>query len=462
MANYYYVNSTVALNAGVYTSLQTGAWPTSNFTTVGAAMGHTTAPVSGDLIIVSTSHSETISSATIVGLAISGGATYLRVISTDNANCENYTEASTAQFTVTSYIDTRQSHWFGIYFQAAKIGPMQARSTDETFSSFIDCKIHWTGGSSDYFLSHQNNSSKYLFNNCDFVSESGVTNASIVSVITGPAFVELINCRCSGAGTWLGITSASTRNCKITATGCDLSPLTNLLADVGGTTNDRTQDVVLNNCKVRASVVWVEEIPINADFRFEAFGCTDSTSDNPNMFHIESFMGTVDSEFEDNVPTSTGVVRTDGTTMSGEAAGIYMSAKAVTLTGKCDPSRPFSFELPVQWSALSVASTDTVRVYICGPAGLTDTDISVSLMYRDGTDIATISNVISSTNHDPLAAGTALTTDASSTWTNSGALSKYQIDLVAASASDCAPSVVITLMKDNITVYFDTEYGLVA
>ena len=51
MANYYYVNSNVALSAGLYATKQTGAWPTNNFTSLAGAAAHSTAPTSGDFVI---------------------------------------------------------------------------------------------------------------------------------------------------------------------------------------------------------------------------------------------------------------------------------------------------------------------------------------------------------------------------------------------------------------------------
>lgn len=469
MANYFYVKaggtaigsvSDATASDGIANTKLTGTFASlgDTFPKVEDVMLGTVTPATGDFIVVSDSHIQTFSAIAWLGINVAGGASYLTMLYAEDANCDTYSVLTATSLTITGGFFSRQLHLFGAYFDFAKINPLNVNITEQQSSSYNDCIFENTSGADDSMFLFSAVDAKVDYRNCEFISNAGVTTQSVFGIIN-ISTVSLENCKMSGAGGWDSLVRAATRPIRLKASGCDFSAATQIIALSGGTVTSGTQKFRFDNCHVKSSVVWVEETPANPSFRLEAYNCTNTTDDNPNQFFVQDYVGTAESIIEDGTAL---VVRTDGSEMAMETSGDYMSCKVITNT-HCGRHYPFTFEMPVTWSALSAAATDTIRLFLTGPSGLTDADVMATVSYRDGTTKAQI-NTLYSADFDPIGAGVALTSDGTSTWTNAGALTKYQIDLDTSidAGIDQYPIVTIHVRKPSITVYFDTEYELVA
>ena len=463
MANYFYLSSASGggTTGNSYGTKQTGTFTALTSTNVFSTLAQviTAGPVAGDFICVSSSHQETTTAATLT-IGSAGGASYGVMVSVDEANCDTYKVSTAYQFSLGGTYTVNQMHHYGIAFTTANFGAIRP-SLLNSMVTFNQGSMTLTGTADS--VVQMGTLQCVKFRGVEFISDTGTSNY-IVNGASAYTRVEFENCKISVAnsGTWAAVTRYFNGQSFVSAKGCDFSLGGTVIMNSGGVTNDDEQICILNNCQLQSSTSagWNETQAVSYS-RIEAYNCTDSTSDHPNQFWIGDYVGTVESVFEDNVPTGSGVVRTDGTAMDMESAGLYLSAKVIT-TSKCGRHYPLSFELPAQWSGLSSVSTDVIRLYIASSVTLTDADIVITASYRDGTNtyqIRTVENAV----FDPIGAGTALTTDSTSTWTNSGALNKYQVDLDTSGAAgiDQIPIITIHVMKAG-TIHFDTEYDLVA
>ena len=150
--------------------------------------------------------------------------------------------------------------------------------------------------------------------------------------------------------------------------------------------------------------------------------------------------------------------------MTEEAADTYLSFK-ITTNANTTIETPFYFDLPTQWSELSAATTDNIRIHLACADILTDADVWVEVLYSDGTTKVQYNRAVS-VAQDPMRTGTTLTTDSTSTWSSGSVTNKYQIDVDTSGdvGSDCAPIVRVYINSDpaSSTIYFDSEYELVA
>jgi hypothetical protein len=458
MANYYYLNSTSSTNDGLYTSLQTGAWPSNNFDTLNALITYATF-ATGDFIIVSVDHEETVSqTGDITGVTTGGGATYMTMVSTANAECETYTPATAYQFSVTGVHKPTQLHVFGIYYKSARNNPIQCNQALNSMVAFNDCIFQETSGADDSIFAPGVAYSDIIWRNCEFKADSGVTTASICTCDAVSLSLQFENCTLTGLGDWDSVVKSATAQSKTTAKGCDFSQSTQLLALAGGSVSDDEIIMRLDNCEVDPNVVWVEETPANANFSFEAYNCTNSDDENPNEFYIQQYTGTAESEIG---AAGAAVVRTDDDVMEMEAANEYMSVK-VTPNSFCSPHYPLSFEMPATWSAFTAGATDTIRVYLTCAETLYDEDIIISVSYRDATNVEQINTNQVGADWNPLTpASSELTTDSGSTW-NTGLTNEYYIDVECADGLDQVPILTIHVRKAVAApFYFDTGYDLV-
>lgn len=470
---YYYIKSggTATVDAGRYATAQTGS-----FTTLGAANYYpsiedimtaynagVTEPVSGDTIVISDAHSETLSAArNIVAVTTAGNAAYLTFISVDDANCDTYAAATTAQIALAASLTVAQSRFYGIFFDVQTNAALLLTSVAEALTTFKDCYFDHTTGNDDFLMSLGASDSQLYINDCTHRTSGTATLAKLVTNSQENS-VHIDNLTLvTGTGTWS--TSGYIGGNAGTVTrisNSDLSPITNLLGNYGSLVGHNLIDVELNNCKINSSLTYGTATPATNTYRVAAFNCTDSTNDNPNQFHIEKSSGIISSVIEDGTSL---VVRTDGTPMSMEAAGEYMAIKAVTNTN-CGHYAPLVFNLHSKYSELS-GTNQTIRIYLASSAALnasTD-EILIKASYRDGTNPEQINTVLSTADFTPFSTGTTLTADEVSTWTNSGALSKYYIDLDTSGdvGMDCIPSVTVSIARSSATtIYFDSEYDLV-
>lgn len=139
----------------------------------------------------------------------------------------------------------------------------------------------------------------------------------------------------------------------------------------------------------------------------------------------------------------------------------------VTTNADCNIGAPFWFDMPARYAELSVASTDTARIYFTSTTALTDGNVWAEMIYQDGTNNHT-PNFVSNRATDILG-GTAHTTDSGSDWRTSAdaALTghnEYYMDLDTSgdAGADCVPLIRVYVGIASTDVFFDTTVDLVA
>lgn len=247
---------------------------------------------------------------------------------------------------------------------------------------------------------------------------------------------------------------------RIICEGVDLSTVTGFLLGNHGSnqTADDNVVMVINSCKLNASVGFVEETLTNLGTSILVTNSSSTSSAAEYQFYYEDYFGSVEDQDD------SGIHRDESTAFSG---GTKVSMKAVTKANASTGSS-FSFDLHAIFAELSSASTDTIRVYFASTSTLTDNDVWVEMIYPDGTNKNEF-NYITNQNADVIATGTTHTDDSgSSTWKDGGSdlagSNEYRMDLDTSGnvGADGVPIIRVHIGKPSITVYFDTTVDVVA
>lgn len=446
MPNYYYVgpSGTATGDAGRYTTKQTGSFAalgTANYyATIAAALAATTAPVAGDYIVCSNLYAhDNVGGAIANSFPTGGGITCMSV---DDANCDQYSAGAKEE---TNNIIRSSGTVTFIGFTHDTSVAIEANVNSHV--TYIASTLNLTttsdrvGGAFDGASMEL----RYTTINCS-ASSCGleVSNGAIIRMygggFTGTAITDLIpsGSYANGGGV-------------VEVYGADLSNVTGTLNNDGGTQS--ADDLIIVNidmCKLAAAVTHSTSFA-NYNHFFKMTRSSDSSAAAEYQYTYKTIAG----ELTDNSTT----YRSDDEPFT--QSNTRISYKAVT-TSDCGQSAPFEFDFPVnRYSALSSASTDTLRFYVTTNTALTDVDMYVTVLYPDGTNKQT-PNRVSSRAADYFGAGTTLTTDATSTWT-SGLTNKYQIDVDTSgdAGADCVPVVKVYITKPSVTIHIASEYGLV-
>lgn len=463
MANYWYLDSNVGTRASTsgtpYTSLQTGSFSALGAANVYASINDIyantgTTFASGDYILVANNHSETVSATVTCGPDTDGGGIFNYLISVSSTNCDQYTPATSAQITITGVMQFRQSHIYGVYFSISGLNDIQFVTTVRAFNSLTDVTINITAGSNLPAIFTNSDELLLLLRNVEVIASGTSTNANFFST-SQIATVKMYNCKMTeSGGTVRAIYRAVTNGLILYADGCDFSACEFIAYDTGGGATDSPIYITLHNCELQNAFTWLNETLIDVNNYCESYGCTDSTNDNPNAINILRYNGTAVSIIEDG---TTQTVATGGTAMDMEATGEYMSLRVIT-NSNVGHHNPFLIELPVKFSGLETAASDTARIFLTSTTTLTDTDVVAEFVYRNATNVEQVSTAIGG-EHNPIEAGTTLTSDASGRWANAQT-NEYQIDIAATSGLDQPVGVLLTI-NVAATIYFDTEFDLV-
>jgi hypothetical protein len=146
-------------------------------------------------------------------------------------------------------------------------------------------------------------------------------------------------------------------------------------------------------------------------------------------------------------------------------SGADVSLEVITSAYACKAD-PFVLELPTRWADLGTAATDHIDLFITSDTALTDSEVWAEATYPDGTSkhIAVFAETRNSEIFD--AAGTELTADVSSTWTN-GKTNDYTISIdttkgATVTGLDCVPVIKLYVGRASTTLYIDTTVELSA
>lgn len=455
MAFYYVKNGGTATgDTGRYASQQTGSFATLGasgyYDNITAAIAATTAPSTGDFVNVSDLHlSSTATQVFWVGIASSPWF----IVCVDDANIDlSRTSGNRGTENTTGTADTiyQDLSIHGMSFDSGDDHRLQKRNT------FTDCLFNLSNSGSAMSCGVDGSANSLIgcvidtsFANSYLQISSGAVFTMIGGSVTttSPGINDLL---------WRG---GGNGGATVNFFGVDLSGVTgNIVGELGDSSgNDDTINIVFDMCKIATGVVFVEEDQRAQNAHRIIFTrCSDSSLSAEYQYYLRAFGGHVEDD--------SAIHRNEDEPFTESNQKI--SYKIVT-NSDASLGAPLWFDFPVlRYSRLSAGATDNLRFYITSNTALTNKDIYIEISYPDGTNKQT-PNFLSSApvtvggTLDLMAAGTALTTDASSSWT--GALSNlYQIDVDTSvdAGSDCQPIVKVYVTLPSVTIQIASEYGL--
>ena len=463
--SFFYVKSSFGTRtSGGGLTQQTGSFASVGAASVYADIGDVWAdaspPVAGDVICVSTSHAETSgSNITFEGVngLTSDGILY---ISVDDSNCDQYQKATTAQFTTTGSsadvalgtADDRIAI-YGLYLVAVDEIAV-AGGNSKVFAK--ECTFQ-TAGSLD--VCFRLNADGQFAELIDCELKANGSNATVPIQVTNGGWIRMLGGSVTSDQSTIDriiYSGSGNGGCTIELIGVDLSICNAagdyLVSDMGNAAGEDMINISFHRCRLGASLAgFTEELLYGANKRIEAYNCSSASSAAEYQFYINSDQHVAEDD------TSTYRNESAAFTDGGQRASIK-----VTTAAHCSLANPFKIQLPTRWAALSNASTDTLRFFITSDDSLDDAEVWIEVVAPDGTN-KHIPNFYSSQNTDFFAAGTALTTDSTSTYTG-GKTNKYQVDVATSGdvAADCVPIAYLVVAKASSTLFIDSECDLVA
>ena len=458
MANYYYVKTggTATGNAGRYTTQQTGS-----FAALGAANYYGsiqsminnivaeggTFPLDGDFINPSDLHSEsTVPNHTSLPFGTN-------MVAVDDANVNlGRTSGNYAQLASTGNIQYGSLLYSGMAI-TANWTPIATGTSLNAHGSKL---LTPTSGGGSLIVAIYDGLSVSLENTILEIWSS----AKSVAYVGGGARLICNNITLVGFN---GVTAASifTADNSFTSGGAcvyisdsDLSLISGtFIPNVGGNRgNDDAIDVRFDNCKIRAGVAFTSEDFKSYDQRALFTRCSDVSAEAEYQYHLHAFGGDVWDE--------AAIYRNEDTAFTESNQKI--SYKIET---NSDASLGFPLWLDFPMSQyVPLTTTSTLEFYITCATALTDKDIYIAVGYTDATNKNTTNNVISAPETvggtlDLLAAGTTLTTDATSTWTG-GLANLYKIVIDCPTGADCQPTIRLNVTKPSTVLHIASEYEL--
>jgi len=453
---FYYVKSggTAAGDNGRTTTKRTGAFGavTTYYTSVRDALTTpTTPPVAGDIILVSHLHNfDNAASAYTPVFPISG--TPVQVISVDDAAQDSSKSGALEQANSLIRFDGKSSHYGITYDTSTSVGSNASNSS----SSYLGCTFNLTTSSDNLNVSGDG----CYMNLTDCTVHSLSTSTGLA--FSGGAVMEIFGGAFTSSSTVASLiqSSSGSGGGALDICGTDLSVITGFLLSKHGSshTTDDNLNIVINGCKLNASVGFVEETLANLGTSILVTNSSSTSVGAEYQYYYEDYFGSAQDQDD------SGIHRFESTSFSsGTKVSINATTKSTTSIGSS-----FTLDFPSIFANLSNASTDTIRIYFASTTALTDNDVWAELVYPDGTN-KHLYNYLSNQSANVLSAGTIHTDDsASSTWKNGGVdltgYNEYRMDLVTSGnvGADSVPIIRIHVAKTSTTVYFDTTVDVVA
>lgn len=444
---YFYVKSggTATGDGGRYASAKTATdtWAvafsaaTEYYSDIISALGATTAPTSGDFILVSSASA----------YAATGVATYsipagVSVISVDDSNVGQALAGASEERTAAGDDVTinlgLDSYVFGVTFKTGD--DMRFNNGAGSGGKTEFCTLD--GGSGGSALNHF----MYSASMAHHIGLTFKTNGDQMFIASQGSTVLLEGGEidAGSAALFRDVFEGEGGYAELVGT-----KLSNVVTAIVNTVSTGFGMMRFRQCEMPSAVTKVSPTGLDIGRRFEFYQCGNSSAAE-YQFYIRDG----DNEAED----ATNIYRDGSTAFDG---GQKVSIKVDTDAGRSRYA-PFHFELPATWAALSAAATDTIRLHMLSSATLTDQDIWAQLIYPDGVNIFQ-ANIIKTQPADILSAGTTLTTNTEA-WTGRTTENRYQIDLDTSGdpGADSAPIIKIFVGKPSATIYIDTSVEVVA
>lgn len=298
--------------------------------------------------------------------------------------------------------------------------------------------VSFEGSGDQFFLIGQGSTAELT----DCIIDFPVTNVSTGFFTRGGTYLYLNGCTIASSTTGslpnLSIGGGTSGGTNVSVQRSDLTVVTEFLAaDLGNDTETDPGWILVDSCILYADVDFWEEPILSKGVYIRV---TQSSSDSATaeyQYYYEDYRGVL----EDNAAT----YRNESIAFPDSGNKISL---LVTPSSLCSRLSPFVFEIPAYYIELSNTATDTLEFFLTCDSVLTDGDVWVEVSYpkaankQESNFVSSCVQIAGSYTVDPLAAGTALTTDATSTWT-AGLTNKYSIkvDTSGAIGADCVPRV---------------------
>lgn len=452
---FYYVKSggTATGDGGRYGTQQTGTFAglggTGYYDSIAGAFGATTAPAAGDSIFVSDSHAFTAAASQTYSGSTSG--VNINIVCVEDGDIEVSSTGGSEDVSSSATADININGRFFIHGLSIKAGDDISLGAD----SQVICN------ECDFILDGSFDRLRVAAAGCYLcMNNSTLTfnNAQCAILCTAGNRFDWFGGSLNGSGTVDNLFDASI-SMMSNIQGVDLSKLTGTLSrNAGGSsTSDDSIIINLDGCRVAAGLALNNETFQKNYQRITLTRSSDSSSAAEYQYEVSAKQGTI--EDATNIFRDESEPYTDSNTK--------VSYRVDTDGTFCSKFDPLYFDMTVRWSALSAASTDTLRLYLASTTALTDTDVWVDVIYPDGVNKQTF-NLAHSRNADILASGTALTTDSSSTWKDGASdltgHNEYQIDIDTSGdpGADSVPIVRVYVGIPSVTIYFDSQFDTVA
>lgn len=449
---YVKLGGTATGNGGRYTSAKTGSWAAAfagtseYYDNLHALNSATNPPTNGDTVLMSDVGAGAVGHTEGPQFNETQGAG-VAIISVDDDDVEVYAKGAEQSCPLTLRL---RGNWtaFGVTFTATGSNSIDVYSNANI--SIVDGLLKHTG-SSNYKLQVGSDGAFLRLIDSDIdVANSGV---DWLQVSSGGR----IEWR---GGSLLSATSRAFQNYapengggSVDIIGVDLSNMSGVL--LNRTAHSYTRDgyqLRMRDCRLSGISGFEAAIGYRDDDRIEIYNCGATSAEREYQFYLSDVRGTLQND--------TSFYRDNSTAFT--ESGQKVSAKAIT-TAHASYAKPFEFELPAKYAALSNGSTDTLRLHLLSSdSGLTDKDVWVQVIYPDGTNRHTANQALSATLN-PLAAGSALDAN-SDAWTGRTTEARYQIDIDTSGdvGADCVPILRAYVAKASTTIYFDTTVGVVS
>ncbi len=464
--SFFYVKSggTASGDAGRETVARTGSYATMGasayYPSVDDALSTpTTPPVAGDIIFISdqTAHNYT-ATATLPGP--SGTGNPLLVVSCDDTAVE--TPKAGASETTDVGFDIDFSGAWSTWGYTIEPGDDLAINAANTNLLMQNGSVLFEGASDKVFTNGDGITLQFVDMIIDFNTNGSQTGFDLVG---GGSKCDLVGGKViASVGTTIDrlITGsiADSGGGSFSAKGTDLSAVGGaagrfILAAAGGSATDDAIEVLIDGCKMNATITDVEENFLYPNQNYTRTRSSDSSGAAEHQFYHKNYRG----EVEDNTTTFRAA------SIAFPDSGSKISLK-ITPDSLCDRLSPFIFEIPVGFAALSNVASDTLQFFITSGTQLTDADIWAEVHYPDGTTkelyIGASSALQISPSYaiDPLGTGNVLPTDAS--WTSGLTFQQtLKVDTSGTPGADSAPIVRIYVATTAI-VHIDPVFDAVA
>ena len=466
---YYYVKSggTATGDGGRHASQQTGAWSGTTseyYSDIQTAVdSSTTPPAHGDFICISNASSYSAAASTTLNSLPTLPGAGLTIVCVDDSNRENSAVASSALESITGstsdYLmnDTADGvlNVYGLYISSED--DIQVGSADGSITNCVKCTFGVGNGAGDIFLFNANDGEEVNLIDCDIIF--GNTGANMNAARHG-ARVLMVGGSVTGKTDLIDATHAVNGGGYTEFVGVDLSAITDSLVNDDSTSNSADGcKIVFKRCQLASGVEYLDSVggALSWGQRLEVYNSAhDSTAEWQYYIAEEA----CDAE----ATSSTYRNQSVAWPVTGSKTSIAVDTAT---SGNATVSRPFTFDLPSRYAALSSTATDLITIYLSGQAGLTDKDVWAVAIYPDGTNAHVPNHEVSSSltdyadAFDPFRTGTALTTDTGSTWTSGGAANyRIEIDTSGDPGTDSVPIIRIFVADLSATLYIDSQVDL--